>query len=96
MFAAFAVSRRAAPKNHTRSRRTGPPNVPSCVVLSALAFSTPVARCSGVSSIHAGFAKPSRTLPLKALPPLRVTTLMTPPEKRPYSAETPCVKTVVS
>ena len=50
----------------------------------------------GVSSIHFGFEKFSRKLPLNVLPPLLVTMLMTPPEKRPHSAEIPFVMMLVS
>lgn len=56
----------------------------------------PAVRSSGVCVTHDGLLSPSRKLPLKLLPPLRVTTLMTPPEKRPYSAEMPLVRTYVS
>jgi hypothetical protein len=52
--------------------------------------------CRGVSSIHLGFAKFSRKLPLKLLPPLFVMMLTTPPVKRPYSAEMPPVRMLVS
>ena len=48
------------------------------------------------SPIHFGLLKFSRTLPLKMLPPLLVMTLITPPEKRPYSAEMPPVRMLVS
>ena len=41
------------------------------------------------TAVHAGLARFTRNAPDKALPPLRVITLMTPPPNRPYSAETP-------
>ena len=51
---------------------------------------------SGDSLIQAGFDRLRRTLPEKMLPPRLVTILITPPEKRPYSAEIPDVRTCVS
>src|ERR1051325_988448 len=44
---------------------------------------------NGVSVLQDGFEKLTRQLPAKVLPPLRVTALITPPEKRPYSALMP-------
>ncbi len=51
---------------------------------------------NGVRAIQSGLPMPVRKLPEKLFPPLLVTTLMTPPEKRPYSAEMPDVSTWVS
>ena len=50
----------------------------------------------GVSLIHAGLLRFWRKLPLNVLPPLRVITLTTPPENRPYDAGTPPVSTDTS
>src|SRR5262249_59282643 len=53
--------------------------------------------CSGgVSSLHAAFSRFVRNAPEKMLPPLRVTTLTTPPPKRPYSALMPDVRICAS
>jgi hypothetical protein len=51
---------------------------------------------SGDSLFHSGFDRFRRMLPEKTLPPRLVTMLITPPEKRPYSAEMPDVRTCVS
>src|SRR6185369_4192895 len=51
---------------------------------------------SDVSARQLSLARESRKDPPKRFPPDLVTTLMTPPLKRPYSAEIPAVATVVS
>src|SRR5262245_55562964 len=51
---------------------------------------------NGVSTVHDGLSRFMRQLPENVLPPLLVTALMTPPLKRPYSAEMPEVSTCVS
>ena len=95
-FCAFDRSRRPAKKNQTRSRATGPPIVPSRNFDSKSACLVPRDSSSGDSLFHAGFVMLSRMLPEKLLPPRLVTMLITPPEKRPYSAEMPDVSTCVS
>ena len=65
----------------------GPPNVPSDDLPSRSGLVILAVFCRGVSSIQLGLLRFSRKLPLNVLPPLLVTMLMTPPEKRPYSAE---------
>src|SRR5215203_5555317 len=89
-------SRRPAEKNQTRSRKIGPPNVPSRNLdnVSGLVWLRDF--WSGDSLDHDGFVKLSRTLPENVLPPLFVTMLITPPENLPYSAEIPDVMTCVS
>ena len=51
---------------------------------------------NGVSSVHAGLRRLTRPLPENLLPPLFVIAFTTPPEKRPYSALIPEVRTCVS
>ena len=66
-------------------RRSRPPPTP------------PSGDCSnGVSLRHLSLFSVSRNEPLKRLPPDLVMMFTTPPPKRPYSAETPAVATVVS
>ena len=84
--ASSSASARAPPKNHRRSRTSGPPAVASKVGDSLLARVVPAAFSNGVSSLHAGFVRLVRNAPENVLPPLRVITLTTPPLKRPYSA----------
>ena len=50
----------------------------------------------GDSSCQSSLVKLLRNVPENRSPPLLVTTLMTPPEKRPYSAEMPELRTCVS
>ena len=50
----------------------------------------------GVVARQSSLFSDSRNEPLKSLPPDLVSTLTTPPPKRPYSAEMPPVATVVS
>src|SRR5216684_5754875 len=51
---------------------------------------------NAVLAIHFGFVIESRSEPLNWLPPDLVSVETTPPVKRPYSAEMPPVKIVVS
>ena len=53
-------------------------------------------RSNGVIALQVGSARLTRKLPVNVFPPLLVMALMTPPEKRPYSAEMPEVSTCVS
>ena len=55
----------------------------------------PASFSRGVSVVHALSEKLLRKLPENVLPPLLVIMLITPPEKRPYSAEIPDVSTLV-
>src|SRR5687767_12577070 len=55
-----------------------------------------LAQPSHTFSVQSGFEKLSRKEPLNRFPPDFVSVEMTPPVKRPYSAETPPVRTVVS
>src|SRR5512145_2868278 len=82
---------RPAVKNHRRSRTIGPPNVPSWILfsLSVRGAAPALDSSNGVRPVHVGFDQLSRKLPEKVFPPRRLTTLTTPPEKRPYSAEMP-------
>src|SRR3954447_777843 len=89
-------STRAPPKNHTRSRRRGPPAVASNVGEYLLVRETPAARSNGVSPLHAEFPRLARNVPDRSLLPLRVMMLTTPPLNRPYSAEMPDDSTCVS
>ncbi len=91
VFGVLEFSYRPAVKNHNLSFMIGPPNVPSCVLLRMSLCVMPAVVSRGVSLIHFGLLKFSRKLPLNLLPPLLVTMLMTPPEKRPHSAEIPDV-----
>src|SRR5438067_1011578 len=93
---------RIAPKSHRRSFFMGPPTVASYVgtVLFVFRVSDGVAARSvdsnGVNERQLSLANDVRNDPLKMLPPDLVMTLATPPSKRPYSADTPAVETVVS
>ena len=49
-----------------------------------------------LSSCQDGLVRSVRKLPEKSFPPLLVMALMTPPEKRPYSAEMPAVRIEIS
>ncbi len=73
---------------------TGPPRVAlkTKPVSSMWGWPRPAAMAffsTRLSSCHFGFVMSVRKLPWKRLPPLFVTALITPPEKRPYSAEIP-------
>jgi hypothetical protein len=69
----------------TLSSRWGWP-VPRAIAF----FSTRLSSCQSL------FVMSVRQLPEKLLPPLLVMALITPPEKRPYSAEMPLVRTWIS
>jgi len=84
------------PKNQTRSCTIGPPTTASYVGDSFDARVTFSASSRRVSSLHAEFEKLVRNPPAKTLLPLFVTTLTTPPAKRPYSALTPDESTCTS
>ena len=56
----------------------------------------PFSSSKGVSSRQDGLVRFPRKLPEKVFPPRLLTALITPPEKRPYSAEMPEVRTCVS
>src|SRR5262245_21881287 len=77
-------STRAPPKNHTRSRRSGPPTVASNVGEYLLARDT-LADCSnGVSALQAGLVRFMRNAPDTSLTPLRVKTLTIASMMGPY------------
>src|ERR1051326_6805700 len=94
------VSLRPAPKNQRRSRIANPPSVASYCLLKVCVFSGCATRVMGswklVTFFHEGFVMGSRRVPVNSLPPDFVIVLTTPPVKRPYSAETPLVRSVVS
>src|SRR4051812_9630349 len=94
------VSLRPAPKNQRRSRRMYPPRVPSYCLLKVCALSgcttLVIGSWKSVTFVHEGLVTVSRSEPLNSLPPDFVMVLTTPPVKRPYSAETPLVRRVVS
>ena len=90
---------RPAVKNHTRSLISGPPIVYSCVGTTSSSFVS-LAKGSlgrlGTSARQSSLVIVSRNEPLNWLPPDLLTMLTTPPPKRPNSADTPAVATVVS
>src|SRR5712691_6106407 len=85
---------RPAPKNHSRSRTTRPPRVPSYWLLSLL-IGVGVATCVGTPptfeyafgdlEVHFGLVRLSRSEPLNWLPPDFVIDVTTPPVKFPNS-----------
>src|ERR1051326_149238 len=83
-----------AVKNHKRWRMRRPPNVPSYELFTSSIGSTCPAKSD--FSVQFGFVSESRIDPEKSLPPDFVIVLTTPPVKRPYSAEMPPLRTVVS
>lgn len=91
-----SMRRRAAAKNHRRSRTIGPTKVPSCSLFTLSSCGVLFNFSNGDRASRARLVSVSRNDPENVLPPRRVTTLMTPPEKRPYSAEMPPVSTCVS
>src|SRR5439155_370776 len=83
-------------KNHSRSWMIGPPSTPSYDSWRALGCVMLCDTSNGFSFDQLALVKFVRKLPENELPPLLVIALMTPPLKRPYSAEMPEVSTCVS
>ncbi len=86
------LRRRPAAKNQTLSFQIGPPRVPSYVGMVLSTWFSP----NGVLSFQLSLSRLTRKEPLKLLPPDFVIALITPPVKRPYSAEMPELDVVVS